>query len=77
MVIFVWKTGDFLDFAKVGPVEWKLGWAGRVVVGNCPGRFSVPVRPWKETRKEEQRERGTMRRRYAIPERSIGWYLEL
>jgi len=44
-VIFVWKTGNFLDFAKVGPVEWKLGWTGRVVVGNCPGRFSVPVRP--------------------------------
>jgi len=44
-VIFVWKTGDFLDFAKAGPVEWKLGWAGRVVVGNCPARFSVPVHP--------------------------------
>ena len=39
------KTGDFLDFSKVGPVEWKLGWAGRVVFGNSPGRFSVPVRP--------------------------------
>jgi len=23
-VIFVWKKGDFLDFAKVGPVEWRL-----------------------------------------------------
>jgi len=31
-VIFVCKTGDFLDFAKVGPVRWKLGWAGRVGV---------------------------------------------
>ena len=40
-VIFVWKTGDFLDFAKVGPVglEWKLGRAGRVEVENCPVRF--------------------------------------
>jgi len=47
-VIFVWKTGDFLDFAKVGSVEWKLGWAGRVVNGNCLGRFSVPVRPCLE-----------------------------
>ena len=25
-VIFGWKTGEFLDFAKVGPVECKLGW---------------------------------------------------
>jgi len=44
-VIFVWKTCDFIDFAKVGPVEWKLGWAGGVKVKNCQGRFSVPVRP--------------------------------
>jgi len=44
-VIFVCKTGDFFDFAKVGPVEWKLGLAGRVVFRNCPGWFSVPVRP--------------------------------
>jgi len=43
--VFVWKTGHFPDFAKVRPIEWKLGWAGRVVVGKCPGRFSVPVRP--------------------------------
>ena len=43
-VIFVCKTGDILDFAKVGPVEWKLGWTGRVVVGNCLGQFSSPVR---------------------------------
>ena len=45
-VIFMCKTGDFLYFAKVGPVQWKLGWAGRVVVGNCLALFSVPVRPW-------------------------------
>ena len=43
-VIFVCRTGDFLDFAKVGPVEWKLGWAVRGVFGNCPGWFLVPVR---------------------------------
>src|SRR6218665_1287902 len=47
-VIFVCKTGDFLYFAKVGPVEWKLDWAGRLVVGYCPGQFSVPVRPCLE-----------------------------
>jgi len=35
-VIFVCKTDDFWGFAKVGPEEWKLGWAGRVVFGNCP-----------------------------------------
>ena len=31
-VSFVCKTGNILEFAKVGPVEWKLGWAGRVIV---------------------------------------------
>jgi len=31
-VIFVWKTGDFVNFGKVGQVECKLGKAGRVVV---------------------------------------------
>ena len=35
----MWKTGDILDFVKVRPVESKLGRAGRVDVGNCPGRF--------------------------------------
>ena len=44
-VIFEWKTCDLIDLAKVGPLEWKLGWAGRVEVKNCPGQFSVPVRP--------------------------------
>ena len=29
-VIFVWKTGDFLDFAKVKLVEWKLGWSSEI-----------------------------------------------
>jgi len=22
-VVFVWKTGDFLEFAKIRPVEWQ------------------------------------------------------
>ena|SRR6218665_2336323 len=49
-VIFVCKTGDFWDFAKVGPVEWKLGWAGRVVVRILPGPVFSPSPPLPERR---------------------------
>jgi len=28
-----------LGSAKVGPVEWKLGWAGRVKFKKLPGPF--------------------------------------
>ena len=44
-VIFVCKTGGFLHFAKVGLIQWTLFWAGIVIVENCPGQFSIPVRP--------------------------------
>ena len=41
----MWKTGDFLDFAQVGPVERKLGRAGRVEVNKLPGPVLSPSPP--------------------------------